>query len=276
MDVFGGIASKLTSILFILSERSCKYNYPPTFKNNIRIIVGRLAAAIVSNSQGGSQYWQMHAGDSVSTYVINNALPLADIEEIERSSCDLHLPPASKVILFAGRFSPEKNIHTIVRAFKIVLKRQDAVLLLCGEGELQCQIEDLIREENLTSRIILLGYVKNIWSLMKFADILISISDYEGCPNTVLEAMACGCPLIISDIAAHRAFLDEGKALLVDPRREVDIANAILTCLVNRESTQQMTQKAKANAPSFSIHAVTDKYEKIYNHILLKSNKGKH
>lgn len=275
MDVFGGIASRLTHTPFILSERSDSSAYPASFKHSLRLSTGRNAAAIVSNSEGGSRYWQTQIGNGVPGYVVNNALPIIDIARAEKSMCGLQLSPTSRAILFAGRFSAEKNIDNIIRAFKIVLKQKDAVLLLCGEGELHSQIEYLIRKENLADRVFLPGYIKNIWGLMKRADLLISMSDFEGLPNVVLEAMACGCPLVISDIAAHRAFLDEDMAFFVDQGRVSDIASTILACLDNPERAKQMAQNAKAAALSFSIKPLADRHEEIYNQILMKLNTGK-
>ena len=272
MDVFGGIASRLTDTSFILSERSSASAYPRSFKNSLRVFVGRYAAAIVSNSPGGNQYWRMQIGDSVPKYVVQNGLPLEDIAKVDYSADPIYLPPGSKVLLFVSRFSAEKNIDNVIRAFKIVASQRDAILLLCGEGELQPRIEEMIRDENLKERVILLGYVSNLWKVMRRADLFIAVSTFEGHPNAVLEAMANGCPLILSDIPAHRAFLDEEEAFFVDPGSASDIAQAILTCMENPEKAKQMAQKAKAVASSFSIPTITDQYEKIYNHILANPN----
>jgi glycosyltransferase involved in cell wall biosynthesis len=267
MDILGGIASRLTGTPFILSERSCSAAYPPSFKHSLRVSAGRHAAAIVSNSFGGKQYWQMQTGNGGPIYVVHNALPLGDIEKNDQSVCDLRVPPNSKVLLVASRFVPGKNIDSIIRAFKIVLTQQDAVLVLCGEGKIQPQIEEMVRKENLRAHVILPGYVQNLWELMKRADLFISVSTFEGQPNTVLEAMACGCPLILSDITAHRAFLDEEGASFVDPGSVTDIARAILTCMENPERTKQMALNAKSKASSYSISAVADEYEIIYDSI---------
>jgi glycosyltransferase involved in cell wall biosynthesis len=268
MDVFGGIAAMLTRTPFILSERCCASAYPSNFKNTLRMYMGRCARAIVSNSEGGNQYWKMNIGDSVPRYVVHNALPFLDIAEIKSSALNLHFSPKAKTLLFAGRFNHQKNIYNIIRAFKIVTSQQDAILLLCGEGELQPRIDKIIREENLRGKVILLGYVKNLWELMKQADLFISASTFEGHPNVVLEAMACGCPLIVSDIPAHQAFLDEEKATFIDPGSIADIAHAILACLENPERTREKARKAKSEITSYSVAAVADKYEKIYRSII--------
>jgi glycosyltransferase involved in cell wall biosynthesis len=268
MDVLAGGAARLAGTPFVLSERSCEHNYAPSFKNNLRIFVGRYASAIVSNSSGGHQYWRRRIGDFVPLQVIHNALPLTDIEKAGQAAGDFPSTGNSKVLLFAGRLSIEKNIFTLIRAFKMVLAHRDAVLLLCGEGELRSQIEGVICAENLTGRAILLGYVNDLWGLMKRADLFISVSHYEGLPNTVLEAIACDCPLLLSDISSHRAFLNEEEAFFADPARTSDVADAISACLENPEKARQRSRKAKADISSFSVEKVTDQFQNFYEQIL--------
>jgi len=269
MDVFGGIASRLTGTPFIISERCIAAAYDTSFKHKLRLSVGRYAAAIVANSPGGNQYWQEQIGDNVPKNIVKNILPLEDIERADPSYCDnLYSFPNSKILLFVGRLSSEKNIEIIIRAFKLVEAQQDVVLLICGEGELKPQIENLIHEENLTGRVILLGYVNNVWELMKRADLFISLSKYEGVPNAVLEAIACHCPLILSDIPSHRDFLNDEKALFVDQGRVSDIASAILTCLEDPKRARQRAQKARADISSFSGAIIAEQYQSIYSRIL--------
>jgi glycosyltransferase involved in cell wall biosynthesis len=268
MDVLGGIASKLTGIPFLLTERSCEHNYPSNFKNRLRKFIGRFASAIVSNSPEGDRYWRNRLGDSTPRHVVPNAVPLKNIEKAGDLPLGFHFAADCKVLLFAGRFSPEKNIGTIIRAFKNVLNHQDAVLLLCGEGSDRPQVEEIIRGERLRDHIIIVGYVHNLWPLMKRADLFISLSAFEGQPNAVLEAMACGCPLILSDIPAHRAFLDQQKATFVNPTNLPEIVDAILFYLQNPKRAREMALRAKSGVSTFSIRAVADKYENIYHSLL--------
>ena len=273
MDVFGGIASILTGAPFIMTERSVAHHYPPTFKHKLRIAIGRFSAAILANSSGGYLYWEEQKRDSVPKYIVHNILPFKDIERAEPSYPNgLRLSPDSKLLLFVGRLDPMKNIETLIRAFKMIASRRNLVLLVCGEGQLQSQIEELIREENLAGRVILPGYVNNIWGLMKRADLFISLSRYEGLPNAVLEAIACGCPLILSDIPSHRAFLSEEKAFFVDPARASNVAYAISVCLDDPERARQRAQKARTNISTFSAEYIADQYQKIYIQILADKN----
>ncbi len=269
MDVLGGVASKLTGRPFIVSERCSESTYQSGIKNYLRVCVGRFAAAVISNSIGGKKYWQEMTGSGVPTYIVRNLLPLSEIENTGPTVCEIDIESTAKVLLFAGRFSPEKNIETIIDAFEIVSSQKDAVLLLCGEGELKPKIEEMVREKDLAARVFFLGYVQNVWEFMKRADLFISVSYYEGRPNVVLEAIACGCPLILSDIPAHRDFLLDGDALFVNPRDASALAGAIVKALEDPEMSRKMAVKAKKEVSSYSVSNTTDQYEDIYQTVLL-------
>jgi glycosyltransferase involved in cell wall biosynthesis len=275
MDVFGGAAARLTGVPYILSERSSTLQYPQGFKNWLRVSIGGRATAVISNSDGGNEYWQTQIKNSIPKYVIQNSIPLADIENAIPSINNLQISLASKMLIFVGRFSPEKNIANIINAFRMVTSERDAMLLLCGEGPLRPRIEEMISKQNLTDRVILPGYIENIWGLMKRANLFIAVSSFEGQPNAVLEAMACGCPLILSDMPAHRAFLDESQAIFVDPGNVIAISDAISTCIENPEMAKKMADRAKAAAALFSIESVADQYEKIYDQILINQKHRK-
>ncbi len=268
MDVFGGIASRLASVPFILSERSSAANYPQGFKNTLRVAVGRRADAIVCNSAGGKDYWETKIGQSVRIYVIGNGLPINDITTAGETPQAFPASSHSEVLLFAGRFSPEKNIFNLVRAFKDVASRRNAMLMLCGDGALRNEVETLIEKEGLTGRIVVAGHVESVWQIMKRADLFVTVSTHEGLPNAVLEAMACNCPLVVSDIPAHRHLLDEEIALFVNPNDVSSIAEGIIACLDRRGQARKRAEKARKSAVSFSIQEITDKYERVYSNVL--------
>lgn len=65
--------------------------------------------------------------------------------------------------------------------------------------------------------MLLPGVVTDLWAKLRRAAVFVSVSLYEGCPNTVLKAMAADCLLVVSDIPAHRALLDDQIGMFVNP-----------------------------------------------------------
>jgi glycosyltransferase involved in cell wall biosynthesis len=117
--------------------------------------------------------------------------------------------------------------------------------------------------------VIFTGYVDNLWELMKRANAFVSLSRCEGCPNVVLEAMACECPLIVSDIPAHREMLAEKEALFVKLDDPEAAARAILSTLTDTAATQARAESAGANVnqrPSLEVAA--RKHEAAYREMI--------
>jgi glycosyltransferase involved in cell wall biosynthesis len=103
---------------------------------------------------------------------------------------------------------------------------------------------------------------------MKRADALISLSRFEGCPNVVLEAMACGCPLVLSDIPAHREILDESSALFADPDDPDGAATALKETLARDDGVRRRARAARVRAAAYPLEATARLYEKLYLNLL--------
>src|SRR4030095_15906440 len=106
------------------------------------------------------------------------------------------------------------------------------------------------------------------WALMKAASVFVSLSDYEGCPNAVMEAMACGCPLVVSDIPAHREIVDQECAFLVEQGNARQAATAIIDVLRNSGPTQRRASNAKEKTRRWSVSATAKQYENLYKDII--------
>src|ERR1051326_6524792 len=123
-----------------------------------------------------------------------------------------------EIILFAGRRAAQKNIELLLDALAMVLAERPATAIFCGDGLQRAAFESKASSLGIAHRTRFLGSVPNVWSWMKVASVVVSPSLFEGDPNVVLEAIAARAPLVVSDIAPHRALLNERTAWLVDPR----------------------------------------------------------
>lgn len=269
MDVMGGLAGLFTKTPFILSERSSALAYRRNWKDRLRVYVGLRAAAVVANSEAGKSYWQ-GLGYQGRTQVIRNVVPMS---EIERAPCadpgDYGIPKGSRLIVFAGRYSEEKNIILLLEAVtRVIRERSDVAALLFGEGPLRGEIERWVSESGLGARIKIGGYCESLWALMKAADVFVSVSAFEGHPNTVLEAMAARCPLVVSDIPEHREFLDESSAYLTRPSSIADVADAVARALDNRTEARAKADAAFRAAAKWSAESQTSEYIDLYRKIL--------
>jgi glycosyltransferase involved in cell wall biosynthesis len=274
MEVLGGLASVLTRTPWIFSERSSHAAYPASAKSWLRVKMGLLATAIVSNSEGGERYWRAQGRGRLRCHIIPNGLPLEEIADAPTATAkDAGVTADEPLVLTAGRFGPEKNLDVLIRAIQLVVARHPAKTICCGEGPLRSGVEELVARSGLAGRVRTVGYAPNLWSLMKRATVTVSVSLFEGSPNVVLEAMACGCPLVVSDIPAHRELLDEQAAILVDPRNPRLIAEAIIQVLSDRDGAAQRARVAYDRVQRYSLSAVARQYADLYRELAAPSGR---
>lgn len=126
--------------------------------------------------------------------------------------------------LYVGRFSEEKNPNVVIKAFE-ELNNDKYGLIMIGNGRMW---DDMKRHES--QNILMPGFTHEVQKYLKATDFFISASDSEGMPNTVLEAMATGIPMLLSDIAPHREVLEKSKepiGLLYDQKDSKSLIEGI-------------------------------------------------
>lgn len=265
MDILGGIAAELWRTPWIFREPSSSMAYLPSWKHRLRVMIGSRANAIVSNSLGGDQYWKTKLPHS-RRYIILNGLP---IDEIERATVTLPsglMKSEMPIVLYVGRLIESKNLNTFLEVLALIRQQYNVLGILCGEGPQQTELSDYRHKLGLDENVHFTGYLPAnvVWSLMKKASVFVSLSAYEGCPNTVMEAMACGCPLVLSDIPAHREIVDESCARFVYPANIQQTADSIINTLNDKEAVKVRSLAAKQKSQKWSIDEMARNYINVY------------
>lgn len=265
MDVLGGLAAIVSGIPFVISEQSAPKAYAGTWKDVTRLFVGRRAVAIIANSESGKRYWQ-RAGDFRRVEVIRNGIPVLEIQQSPRVSEDAaKVLGSTEVILWAGRYSIEKDPITFLKAARRVLaERANAVAFLFGEGPLRHDLVAMLRQFGLQDRVRLEEFTTELWTWMKRANLFVSTSLYEGSPNAVFEAAAARCPLVLSDIPGHRELLHEDSASFVSPSDVGAVAQGILDALRDPEGTRRRADMAHKELSKWTLESVVGQYFTLY------------
>jgi glycosyltransferase involved in cell wall biosynthesis len=241
--------------------------------NTIRALVGESADAVIANSQGGADYWRHVVRRRGDVRVIGNAVPVDRITSAQSVGTSEGIAVDEAVILYVGRFSAEKNLQTLLRALARVLRRPATRAVFCGDGPLRDEIERLATDLGIRDRTAFLGSVSNVWSWMKRADVLVTVSRFEGNPNVVLEAAAAGLPIVASEIPAHRAVLLQDTARFVDANSSEHIAVAIEAVLSQPEEARGRATKARRLVERRSEVEVAAEYETAYRAVLERAGK---
>jgi len=135
--------------------------------------------------------------------LIRNGVDLDEYcyDEKERYDCRKEFGIENKFVVgHIGRFNKQKNHKFLIEVFKCIKdKRNDAVLILVGTGELEEKIRQQVKSNGLIDSVIFTSIRSDVPKLLNAMDVLIFPSLYEGMPNVIIEAQATGLPCIISD-----------------------------------------------------------------------------
>lgn len=144
-----------------------------------------------------------------------------DLSKFNQSSVDkfekrkeLGVPEQATMMLSIGELNENKNHEIVLRAIADI---KDVYYLIAGEGNLHSKLQNVIEELNISNRVKMLGYRKDIRELCASADIYCMPSFREGLSVALMEAMSMGLPCIVSKIRGNTDLIDENGGVLFNP-----------------------------------------------------------
>jgi glycosyltransferase involved in cell wall biosynthesis len=187
--------------------------------------------------------------------VVDDALRASAQQALEHS---WFAPDAVPVILGVGRLTEQKDFATLMRAFACVRAKRAARLVILGEGKLRVDLEDLASKLGIQADVEMPGFVANPLQYMARASVLVLSSEYEGLPGVLIQALACGCPVVSTDCPGGSAeILANGKyGALVDVGDADSMAQAVLAELDNPTASDILLQRAE----DFSVERAANNY----------------
>lgn len=157
---------------------------------------------------------------------------------------------AIPVIIGVGRFAPQKAFEDLVDAFIFVSKQREARLVILGKknegSDYFKMIQKKIHDSGFKDDIALLGFVDNPFKYLKRADIFVLSSKFEGLPGVLIQAMACGCPVVSTDCpSGPREILNNGEfGKLTNIGEHVELGKAIIETLKSDPNKGKLEQRA--------------------------------
>jgi glycosyltransferase involved in cell wall biosynthesis len=222
------------------------------------------ANAIVAVSDGVADDLSRRTGISrKSITTIYNPVLISKIVEKARIALDdpWFAPGAPPVILGIGRLVPQKDFPTLLRAFASLRANRPCRLLILGEGRERRKLEALARELSCADDVRLPGYVDNPYAYLVRAKVFALSSAWEGLSNVLLEALACGCPVVSTDCpSGPREILAHGE---FGPLVPVGDASALADAMLAVLDNPPKRGKLRARAGEFDIGEISREYLRV-------------
>jgi glycosyltransferase involved in cell wall biosynthesis len=210
---------------------------------------------------------------NINTTAIQNGVDQKEfyaVSDMEKKAIreKLDIPLDKKVFLSIGSLIKRKNPELIINAFKKAnINSNNSILIILGNGKLKNRCRDLSKN---TDDIHIMGHVSNVKDYLRAADFFVSASLSEGLPNTVLESLASGVPVILSDIEQHKEILEfDRKAGMLFRSNDIE---ALVDILKDVDNQNLLIGDKKLCTELISKHLnakiMTGNYENVYSKVV--------
>lgn len=259
-NFYSVIIGKLLGIPVIISERGNPY-LKKGFKDKFIYNIFNYADGAVFQTEGAKCYF----GKSLQkrSCVIPNPVVKKPYRYKYNTSIDNH------EIVFVARFeNVQKRQDLMIEAFEIILKQYpDAKLKFYGTGEDEDMIKQLVSNKHLNN-IFFMGYTNKPEEEMVKSEVFVLTSDYEGIPNSLIEAMSVGMPVISTDCdpgGARMLIENRINGLLVKKGNSQEIANAVITIFSDNNLRNKLSQNAYRICEKYSEEVIANKWIEYIN-----------
>ena len=168
---------------------------------------------LVGNSQAVVDFYRPLGYPESKLRMIPNGVEVPPAPDQSRAAFlqDHHLPENAKLAMFVGRLAPQKRVTDLIWSMQL-LRQADprAYLVIVGDGPLRATLEQYAREVEVITHVRFLGHRPDAARLLHHADVVWMASEFEGLSNSLMEAMACGCPIVATAIPPNQELIQHG------------------------------------------------------------------
>jgi len=242
------------------------FTHQPTLKDRVTAALAArvypYADDVIGVSEGVAKTVVENTGvSSTATTVLNNPVDIAAIQSGADEPVDLEWlnGPAICPVVAVGRLKASKDFATLLRAFATLHERRPATrLVVVGKGTERDRLEALAGELGVDDAVAFTGYTHNPYAYMGRASVFVLSSTTEGLPTVLIEALACGCPIVSTDCDyGPREILDDGRYGRLTPVGDAErMADAIRDALDDPTPADRSRERAQ----HFSMAAGADRY----------------
>jgi N-acetyl-alpha-D-glucosaminyl L-malate synthase BshA len=206
---------------------------------------------------------------------IYNFLDVERFKVDRPQSCSL-AEKDEKIIMHVSNFRPVKRVTDVVRAFRKILDRVPARLIMVGDGPERISAVGVAKQLGIADKVKYLGNQENIESLIPCADLVFQPSEHESFGLVPLEAMACEVPVIGTASGGICEVVEHGVTGFLCEVGDIDaMAGYAITLLTNPKRAKEMGRKGRQRAiEMFSKDKIVVQYEDVYRELLQQESDG--
>ncbi len=272
-NTYGFAAARACGVTNVVIGQRCVDPWKSRLQLAIDGQLARRCRGVVVNSEGVRDFYVRHGAPADRVRLIANgvAIPQPPATTRRQLLAELGLPEDSRLIGLVGRLWPQKRVKDAIWAADLLkVIRGDVHLLVIGDGPQRDRLRRFRDQVCIRGKVHFLGQRGDVPQFMPHFDVLWSTSAYEGQSNAILEAMACGVPVVATDIPGTRELVVPGATGYLVPVGDRAAFAKFTERLLNDTSLAGRFSAAARNrvAREFSVEQMIERHAALYRELL--------
>lgn len=231
-----------------------------------RLFYRRADAVVVTSAGVADDLAVNHGVPRAKLRVLHNPV---DLDAIAAAAAAAHSGAVPRpLVVAAGRLAGVKNYPLLLAAVGRLGQGSGAPSLwILGEGPERARLEAIASQPPLAGRVRFLGFQPDPWGVIAQADVFVLTSTYEGFGNVLIEAMACGTPVVATRSPGTVEIIEDGVNGLLVAHEAAAVAAAIGELLSNRELRDRLVARARHDVDHYALSRVAERYARLFQEV---------
>jgi glycosyltransferase involved in cell wall biosynthesis len=255
----------------VVSER-CVDSWKAGWQFGVDRLLASRTDCLVANSQSVAEFYA-ERGVRTPIAVIPNGIESPSTSTGKRDDLlrELNLPADARLVCYVGRLAEQKRVDDLLWAAQL-LRQADprAYFLILGDGPERARLQQHARDVEVSEHVRWLGHRDDAPSVLSSCDVFWLGSSFEGMSNSLLEAMSCGRPVVVTDIPPNRELVNHGvEGYLVKIGDGAGFAQFTVRLLGDRELARKVGEAGRERVRrDFSVEAMIEAHVRLYRQLV--------
>lgn len=228
-----------------------------------RLFYRRADAVVVTSAGVADDLAANHGVPRAKLRVLHNPVDIDAIAAAAAVASDEGMP--RPLVVAAGRLAGVKNYPLLLAAVGRLRQGSGGPSLwILGEGPERARLEAIAAQPALAGRVRFLGFQPNPWAIIAQADVFVLTSTYEGFGNVLVEAMACGTPVVATRSPGTVEIIEDGVNGLLVTHDAPAVAAAISAILADRPLRDRLVARARRDVDHYALPRVAERYDRLF------------